>query len=73
VARSFSGQRLRELRVGAGVRREQLAVDVDRSYSSVVKWERSEGIPTANDVGRIAQALGCTVEDLYELPVGAVA
>jgi transcriptional regulator with XRE-family HTH domain len=74
VARSFSGKRLREFRAAAGMRREALAVAVDRSYSSIVKWERYEGIPTANDVGRIALVLGIGVEELYdEAAAGAVA
>jgi transcriptional regulator with XRE-family HTH domain len=73
VARSFSGRRLREIRTAAGIRREALAVAVDRSYSSIVKWERYEGIPTANDVGRIALVLGIGVEDLFDEPAGAVA
>jgi transcriptional regulator with XRE-family HTH domain len=74
VVRSFSGQRLRELRTAANVRREALAVAVDRSFSSVVKWERDENIPTANDIGRIAHALGVGVEELYDdVTAGAVA
>jgi transcriptional regulator with XRE-family HTH domain len=74
VVRSFSGQRLRELRTAAEMRREALAVAVDRSFSSVVKWERDENVPTANDIGRIAEALGVGVEEFYaEAMPGAVA
>jgi transcriptional regulator with XRE-family HTH domain len=74
VVRSFSGQRLRDLRTAANIRREALAVAVDRSFSSVVKWERDENTPTANDIGRIAHALGVGVEELYaDTTAGAVA
>jgi transcriptional regulator with XRE-family HTH domain len=73
VARSFSGERLRSLREAANIRREALAVAVDRSFSSVVKWERDENIPTASDIGRIAHALGVGVEELFDEPAGAVA
>jgi transcriptional regulator with XRE-family HTH domain len=39
-----------------------------------VKWERDENIPTANDIGRIAHALGVGVEELYDdVTAGAVA
>jgi transcriptional regulator with XRE-family HTH domain len=65
VARSFSGRRLRQLREATGIRREGLAVAVDRSFSSVVKWERDENVPTAIDIGRIAEVLGCGVEELF--------
>jgi transcriptional regulator with XRE-family HTH domain len=75
VARSFSGVRLRSLREAANLRREALAVAVDRSFSSVVKWERDENVPTARDLGCIAEALGCGVEEFYadQSPAGAVA
>lgn len=73
MARSFSGVRLRSLREAANIRREALAVAVDRSFSSVVKWERDENIPTASDIGRIAQVLGIGVEELFDEPAGAVA
>jgi ribosome-binding protein aMBF1 (putative translation factor) len=74
VAHSFSGQRLRALRVAAGVSREQLAVLVDRSYGVEVRWEVGTAVPDANDIGRIAHVLGVAVEEFYdEVPAGAVA
>jgi transcriptional regulator with XRE-family HTH domain len=75
MARSFSGVRLRSLREAANLKREALAVATSRSFSSVVKWERDENIPSANDIGRIAEALGCGVEEFYadQSPAGAVA
>jgi len=66
MARSFSGVRLRSLREAADLRREALAVAVDRSFSSVVKWERDENVPTAHDIGNIAHALGVGVEELFD-------
>jgi len=74
VAHSFSGRRLRALRVAAGVSREQLAVLVDRSYGVEVRWERGFAVPNANDIGLIAHALGVDVGELYDdVPAGAVA
>lgn len=69
----FSGQRLLELRTAANIKRERLAVDVDRSFSSIVKWERGENTPTVADVGRIAEALGVGVEELFDDLPAAVA
>jgi transcriptional regulator with XRE-family HTH domain len=64
VAR-FNGQRLRELRTARGLRREELAVAVGRSYGVEVRWERDFAVPDANDITIIAQVLGVAVEDLY--------
>jgi transcriptional regulator with XRE-family HTH domain len=73
VAR-FSGQRLRALREAKGMRRERLAVTLDRSFSSIIKWERNELAPSAADIGKLCEALGCGVGDLFDsTPTGAVA
>jgi transcriptional regulator with XRE-family HTH domain len=65
VARSFSGQRLRQLRTARGLRRDELAVAVGRSYGVEVRWERGFAVPDANDIGRIAEELGVAAEELY--------
>lgn len=73
MARSFDGQRLRALRVAAGMRREELAVAVDRSYGVEVRWEQGAAVPDANDIGRIAHVLDVAVEEFYAEAVAGAA
>jgi transcriptional regulator with XRE-family HTH domain len=72
VAR-FSGERLRELRTARGLRRDELAVAVGRSYGVEVRWERGFAIPDANDAIRIAEQLGVGVSELFVEVPAAVA
>lgn len=71
MAHRFSGARLRLLREARGLRREQLAVYVDRSYGLEVRWERDLAVPTANDLPRIAEVLNVDVDALYDEPIPA--
>jgi transcriptional regulator with XRE-family HTH domain len=73
MAHQFSGQQLRTLREAAGIKREVLAVALDRSFSTVVKWERAEMSPTARDIGMMAETLGVGVEELFAEPLEATA
>jgi transcriptional regulator with XRE-family HTH domain len=65
VARIFSSQRLRELRLAAGFKPEQLAMRVDRSVWAVHQYERGLTQPSASVLGRLADVLGCNVDDLF--------
>lgn len=62
----FSSKRLRALRVRAGLSRTALGFKVDRSADAVGFWERGDSQPRPEFVPRIAEALGCAVEDLFE-------
>lgn len=62
---------MRTLREAAGLRRERVAVALDRSFSSVIKWERDENVPTARDIGHIAEVLGCNIDALFVDAAGA--
>jgi transcriptional regulator with XRE-family HTH domain len=70
---TFNGARLRELRLGAGLRREDLAVTLRCSARSVANWETGLSRPRVDDAGLIAHALSVGVEELYAEPVEATA
>jgi transcriptional regulator with XRE-family HTH domain len=62
----FSGARLADARQAAGLRREAVAVAVDRSLPTIVGYELGRIDPPASVVGRLADAVGCAPGDLYE-------
>lgn len=64
---TFSGQRLKERRKAAGVSGERLAVDTGRSLYSISAYEAGRSVPSAEQVARMADALGCEPGDFYEV------
>lgn len=56
-ARCFSGGRLREARIAAGLRPEQLAMLIQRSVYSVHEYERGRVQPPETVLARLADAL----------------
>ncbi|HEY8376590.1 MAG TPA: helix-turn-helix transcriptional regulator [Nannocystis sp.] len=64
MARRFSGHRLRTLRREAGVSRTALAAAVYRCEHTVYLWERGRVAPSADALARIADTLGCRIDDL---------
>lgn len=70
---SFSGKRLRERRKALGVSGELLAVSVGRSLYSISGYESGRSTPSAEVVGRMADALDCSPSDFYEVVSGKAA
>lgn len=66
MSRTFSPRRLAQARAAAGLRREAVAVAIDRSAASVTAYEHGQADPPASVVGRLADTLGVVVDDLYE-------
>lgn len=64
MARSFSGRRLRETRIAAGISPERLALEIERSAYSVHEYERGRVHPPLDVLCRLAGVLQCGVEDL---------
>ncbi len=54
MARMFSGRRLREVRVAAGVPTERLALDLGRSSYSIHEYERGRVLPPVNVLSQAA-------------------
>ncbi len=42
-----------------------LAATLNVSPQAVGKWERGEGYPNASQLPALAEALNCTIDDLY--------
>ena len=63
----FKGQRLRDVRKGAGLSQQRLADMVGVSRESVKSWER-DGIEhaTLGNAVKVAEALGVSVYDLID-------
>jgi transcriptional regulator with XRE-family HTH domain len=67
--RRFSGRRLRQLRLAAGLTIEQLADDVGKSAYTVQSYE-SVGArrirPSIDMLPRLAERFGVTIDELFE-------
>lgn len=73
MARSFSGRRLRETRIAAGLSPERLALEIERSVYSVHEYERGRVRPPVDVLCRIAAALDCDLDTLLAGEVPCVA
>ncbi len=63
MTRMFSGRRLREVRVAAGVSTERLALGIVQSSYSIHEYERGRVAPPVNVLSQAAYLLGCKVDD----------
>lgn len=67
----FSGPALQAARERAGKSREQVAVDIGRSYQSVVSYERYGAEPPATVLLALTRSLDVDVLDLFAEEVPA--
>jgi transcriptional regulator with XRE-family HTH domain len=56
---------LQELRESADISRAALAVTMDRSEQAIWSWERGDNAPRADQLGHLAQLLGCSIDDFF--------
>lgn len=61
----FSPALLRAARASSGKSREQLAVDIGRSYSAIVQYESGASSPSLGTLVELADALGVHPGDLF--------
>jgi len=66
VAKTWSGSRLRALRVDKGWSQDELARAAITSQRNIVRWERNHNTPGANMVAALAHALGVEQGEFYE-------
>ena len=57
--------RIRELREGAGMTQNGLAVEMGVNQNTVSCWETEVSLPKARELPRLAKVLGCTISELY--------
>ena len=55
---------LTQARMAAGMTQGQLAEAVGCTQKDISRWERGHNAPNAANLARIAQALGCSMEQL---------
>jgi len=67
----FDGNELRRRRHAAGIDQTRFAADIGKSAATIANYENGHYHPPVAVLTRIAQALGCRVEDLFreEAPV----
>lgn len=56
---------IKELRLSKSMTQEQLALAVGVSRTTVTMWEAGESMPTSNKLPKLAQVLGCTIDELF--------
>ena len=55
---------IRELRRRKDITQEELAKRIGVGHSAVAKWETGKCKPTADKLVKVADVLGCTVDEL---------
>lgn len=56
---------LREIRKAKGMTQQELADIVGVDFSAVSHWEKGDAIPRGELMPTIADALGCTIDELF--------
>ena len=59
---------LKALRLAAGISQRELARRIGEQNSNIAYWERTGKIPRSDLLAPIADALGCSVEDILGKP-----
>lgn len=56
---------LKQLRLNAQFSQERLAEEMQVSQQAIAKWENGSSMPTADKFPKLAQVLGCTIDELF--------
>lgn len=57
--------RIKELREAANLQQKQVAERMGVLQSAVSNWETEVALPKARQLPRLAQVLGCSIDDLF--------
>ena len=57
--------RIRELRQSAGMTQQALASELKVDRSTVAYWETGTAMPRAEQLPKLADVLGCTIDALF--------
>lgn len=63
-------ERIKEMRVRAGLTQEKLSQELGVTQSAVAKWETGESSPLSEKLPDLARVLGCTIGELFDEPKG---
>lgn len=56
---------IRERRLRLSISQAKLAAEVRVNQTAISQWERGIVTPSLDNAKRLADALGCTIDDLY--------
>lgn len=62
----FSGSKLKELRVAAGLSQKALALQSETTQQSVARWESGKAEPSGTAILKLSEALGVSVKAISE-------
>lgn len=57
--------KIKALREAAGLQQKQVAESMGVFQTTVSNWETEVALPKARDLPRLAQVLGCTIDELF--------
>lgn len=57
--------RIKELRERAGFPQQYLASHLNVSKMAISRWERGKAVPAADNLPKLAQLFGVTIEELF--------
>ena len=57
--------RVKELRVLKNLTQDELAKKMDVTRSTVAMWETGKAFPNSDKLPKLAEVLGCTIDELY--------
>lgn len=66
LTQKFSGRRLAERRLAAGMSQSELARKAQMREQQINRWERGKNVPSADAVAVLARALDVGLDDLFE-------
>ena len=58
------GEKLKAARLAAGLSQKELAEKVGCYQKDISRWENCEREPTASNLRKLADAIGCMIDDL---------
>ena len=58
--------KIKEHRQACGLSQQELACELNVTQACVAQWERGISMPTSSKLPQLAQALHCTIDELYD-------
>ncbi len=58
--------RLKEIRKSSGLTQSDLAIAVGMAQNTISQWENGERLVRSDKLPKLAQALGCTIDALFD-------
>ena len=67
----FTINKFKKARMAAGITQKDAAERIGVSAITILQWEKGKNVPNKTNLPKIAEAYGCTVEDLIGNEVSA--